>query len=458
MRHIKTIIMAGGRGTRLAACATKGGAPIPKPLMPVAGVPILEREINVLREQGFTDIVLTISYLGEQIREYFGDGSGESPVTGNPFGVHISYYEEQQPLGNAGALFYLCDQLTEDFLLLNADLLLDVDLSRLVAFHRKHGGLATLMTHANDHPYDSGLIVCSPDGTVERWLAKEDERPKYYRNCVNSGLHILSPEALTVSGIDPATVGRIDECTGKPRKVDLDRQILKPLAGTGKLFCYDSPEYVRDMGTPERLAQAEWDVKSGLVAAKSLRQKQRAIFLDRDGTINRYVGYLTKPEQFELLPGVAEAIRAINLSGYLCVVITNQPAVARGELTMEGLQEIHRKMETLLGEQGAYIDGIYICPHHPDKGFPGEVPELKVECACRKPKAGLLYQAAEDLHIDLASSWMIGDSWRDVACGKNGGTHTCLLSEDLEHPNESERTCQTLAEAVRKILEGKASS
>ena len=105
--------------------------------------------------------------------------------------------------------------------------------------------------------------------------------------------------------------------------------------------------------------------RAGLVRARNLRNKQRAIFLDRDGTINRYVGFLRDIEQFELLPGAAEAIRRINASGYLAIVVTNQPVIARGEVTREQLREIHDKMETLLGREGAYVDAIYYCPHHP---------------------------------------------------------------------------------------------
>lgn len=449
--------MAGGRGTRLADKSFWGDVVVPKPLVPIDGVPILERELQVLKEQGFTDIIITVSYLGDAIKSYFGDGSGVSPVTGESFGVIIKYFEEEQPLGNGGALFFLrANELREDFLLLNADLLFDVDLHRLVDFHHSHNALVTLLTHANDHPYDSGLIICDDKHMVKRWLTKEDVRPEFYNNCVNAGIHVISPKALDMSGINPNDVGKVDGSTGKAFKVDLDRQILKPLASRGGMYVYDSPEYVRDMGTPERLQQAEIDIRNKLVSNKSLRNVQRAIFLDRDGTMNKYKGYLTKLEDFELLPGVAEAVRMINLSGYLCIVITNQPAVARGELSLEELRVIHRKMETRLGEQGAYIDALYYCPHHPDKGFQGEVPELKIDCSCRKPKAGLLQLAATKYNIDLSKSWMIGDSWRDVECGKNGGTYTCeLMDEVKEETSKADMVCNDLLEAVNIILENR---
>jgi D,D-heptose 1,7-bisphosphate phosphatase len=225
----------------------------------------------------------------------------------------------------------------------------------------------------------------------------------------------------------------IRSVNGRKVKVDLDRQILKPLCGTGKMFCYDSPEYVKDMGTPERFNGVCADFAHGTVSAKNLKNKQKAIFLDRDGTINKYVGFLRDINDFELLPGVAEAIRKINASGYLAIVVTNQPVIARGEVTFDQLQEIHNKMETLLGQEGAYIDGIYFCPHHPDKGFEGEVPELKIDCDCRKPKPGMLLKAAEDFNIDLSQSWMVGDGENDVKAGLNAGCKTALIGQGKEN-------------------------
>ena len=403
--------MAGGRGTRITSVARD----IPKPMIKIGDKPVLEHELECLRSQGFTDIIITVSHLGHIIMDYFGDGSKVSPATGKPFGVHIEYYFEKEPLGNAGALFKIKEKFTEDFLLLNADALFDVDFNRFVDYHRQHGALVTLFVHANDHPYDSGLLVVDKDNYVQQWLTKEDARPQYYRNIVNGGLHVLSPKVLDVEINTP--------------KVDLDRQILKPLAGTEKMLCYNSPEYAKDMGTPERYYAACADYKSGKIQGKNLRNKQKAIFLDRDGTINKYVGYLRTPEQFELLEGVGEAIRKINFSGYLAIVVTNQPVIARGEVTVDGLQQIHNKMETMLGKEGAYLDGVYYCPHHPDKGFAGEVEELKIVCECRKPKAGLLLQAAKDFNIDLSQSWMIGDSENDVLAGKNAGCKTALIGE-----------------------------
>lgn len=443
---MKVVIMAGGKGTRISSVASD----IPKPMIKVEGIPVLEREIECLKNQGFDDIILTVSHLGNIIMDYFGDGSGNSPVTGEPFGVHIDYYFEEEPLGNAGALFKIEDKLTSDFLLLNADAMFDVDFNRFVAFHRKHGGLVTLFTHPNSHPYDSGLIIANKNGSVEKWLAKEDERPQYYRNRVNAGLHVINPEVLELVGINADSVGKVG-VDGKPVKVDLDRQLLKPLAGTGKIFCYDSPEYVKDMGTPERYYSVCKDCKEGKISAKNLKNKQKAIFLDRDGTINKYVGFLRNIDDFELIDGVAEAIRKINESGYLAVVVTNQPVVARGEVSFEELEEIHNKMETLLGKEGAYLDAIYYCPHHPHKGYEGERPELKIDCDCRKPKPGMLLKAAVDFNIDLSRSWMVGDGENDIQAGINAGCKTVLLSNGDESYGQTVRVT-SLAEFTHSLV------
>ena len=401
---MKTVIMAGGKGTRISSVAKD----IPKPMIKIGGKPVLEREIECLRDQGFTDIIITVSHLGKIIMDHFGDGS--------KFGVDIEYYFEREPLGNAGALFKIRDKLTEDFFLLNADSLFNVDFNRFLKFHKEHGGLVTLFTHPNSHPYDSGLIVTDSLGCVTDWLTKEDERPQFYNNRVNAGLHIISPKLL--------------EKEFDTEKIDLDRQLLKPLANTGKMFAYQSSEYVKDMGTPERYKSVCEDYKKGIAEAKNLKVPQKAVFLDRDGTINKYKGFLKDIDDFELLPGVTKAIKAINRSGYLAVVITNQPVIARGEVTHSELDMIHKKMETLLGKGGAYIDALYYCPHHPDKGYDGEIEELKIDCDCRKPKPGMLLKAAEDFNIDLSRSYMIGDGENDVMAARAAGCKAIKIETD----------------------------
>lgn len=439
---MKVVIMAGGKGTRIQDITSD----IPKPMIPINGVPVLEREIASLRNQGFTDLIITVSYLGSIIMDYFGDGS--------KFGVNIEYYNEKTPLGNAGALFKIKDLLTEPFLLLNSDTIFDVDFNRFINFHKVHGGLVTLFTHPNSHPYDSGLIIAKDNGKVEKWLAKEDQRPMYYKNRVNAGLHVIDPSIL--EGVDADKIGKVDETTGEIVKIDLDRQLLKPLAGQGKMFCYDSPEYVKDMGTPERFHQVETDFIAGRVEKKNLSKKQKAVFLDRDGTINVYKGFLKNIDDFKLISGIAEAIKIINASGYLAIVVTNQPVIARGEVTWDELEEIHNKMETELGKQGAYLDAIYFCPHHPHKGYKGEVEELKIDCNCRKPKPGMLLKAAEDFNIDLKRSYMIGDNENDVKAGIYAGCKSILINGEGTNQIDGDfgqiDTLESVKEFIQKYL------
>ncbi len=415
--------MAGGKGTRIASVRSD----VPKPMIQICGKPILEHQIDNLKACGLTDIILVIGYLGDKIKEYFGDGS--------KFGVNIEYFVEDHPLGTAGALFKM-SQLTEDFLLLCGDVIIDVDFNRFIAFHKEKKAWASLVAHPNGHPYDSSLLVTEidapktvggmPEDThrVIRWMAKEDERT-YYKNRVNAGVELISPELLkeTMKHFVP----RHPET---PDKIDLDRDVLKPNIPSGKIFAYDTPEYIKDMGTPDRFYETEKDIESGKVHARNLKNKQKAIFLDRDGTINKMVGFVTKPEQFELIEGAAEAIKAINKSGYLAIVVTNQPVIARGDCTFEELQTIHDKMETELGKMGAFVDAIYVCPHHTDKGFEGERPEYKCNCDCRKPKPGLLLQAVNNFNIDLSQSYMIGDSHRDVEAGDNAGVKASIKVEE----------------------------
>lgn len=434
---MKVVIMAGGKGTRIASVRSD----VPKPMINICGKPILEHQIDNLKACGLTDIILVIGYLGDKIKEYFGDGS--------KFGVNIEYFVEDHPLGTAGALFKM-PQLTEDFLLLCGDVIIDVDFNRFIAFHKEHKAWASLVAHPNGHPYDSSLLVTEidapksvggmPEDThrVIRWMAKEDERT-YYKNRVNAGIELISPELLkeTMKNFVP----RHPET---PDKIDLDRDVLKPNIPSGKIFAYDTPEYIKDMGTPDRFYETEKDIESGKVHARNLKSKQKAIFLDRDGTINKMVGFVAKPEQFELIEGAAEAIKAINKSGYLAIVVTNQPVIARGDCTFEELQTIHDKMETELGKVGAFVDAIYVCPHHTDKGFEGERPEYKCNCDCRKPKPGLLLKAAKDFNIDLSESYMIGDSHRDVEAGENAGGKKSIKVEE----NKKNGLLETIKEIV----------
>ena len=423
---MKTVIMAGGKGTRVSSIASD----IPKPMIPICGKPILEHQIECLKKNNLTDIILVIGHLGGYIKEYFENG--------RRFGCDIIYYDEIEPLGTAGAL-YKINNLSDDFILINGDIIFDIDFRRMINFHQEKNADVTLVVHPNSHPFDSAVIFSDGNNQVTRWLNKEDER-KYYKNQVNAGIHILSKKFLK-------------NCSQSKEKIDLDRDMLKPSISEGKIFAYSTPEYIKDMGTPERYAQVTSDIENGIVRQKNLSVKQKCVFLDRDGTINIFNDFITKPEDFELIEGAAEAIKKINSHGYLAIVITNQPVIARGEVDFETLDLIHMKMETELGRHGAYIDDLFYCPHHPDKGFPGERPEYKIDCDCRKPKPGLIFNAAKKYNIDLLRSYMVGDDMRDVNAGIKAGCIPVFLTNNKPVENlDNIKTLANLREFSEQLL------
>ena len=436
---MKAVIQAGGKGTRISEIT---GDVIPKPMLEISGYPILYHQMMNLKKNGITDITVIIGHLGNVIKDYFGDGK--------QFGLNISYVEEdpQKPLGTAGSLYFLKDKLKENFVFLLADVFIDIDFEKMELYHIANNADVTLLTHPNGHPFDSDLVV-EEGGVVKAFDYKSNDRTTYnYKNLVNAGVMIFSPS--------------IFKYLTELKKYNYEKDIIVPLINEGKVVSYKSSEYAKDMGTPERYRRVQEDYNSGICDAKNLANKQKAIFLDRDGTINEYVGFLRKEEDFRLIPGVSEAIKKINNSGYLAIVVTNQPVIARGEVTEEELEEIHKKMETLLGLDGAYIDDIYYCPHHPDKGFEGEIPELKIECDCRKPKTGMLEKAAREHNINLSSSIMIGDSTLDIKMAENAGMQSVLLKtgqkgEDGKYDVSPTLIAEDLNDAINKIICKKAS-
>lgn len=433
---MQAVIMAGGKGTRLAS-VTKD---IPKPMAPVDGKSLLEYQIENLKENGVDSIILVVGHLGNVIRDHFGDGSR--------FGVSINYYAEETPLGTAGALAKIKDRLEDTFFLVFGDLFININFDRFLKFHRTSNALITLFAHPNSHPYDSDIIITDDNSRVIGWSYKKDVRTEDYKNLVNAGLYVM--QKAVVDEID-----KIQAIKGED-KVDLEKELIIPLINGRPIYAYHSTEYVKDIGTPDRLKKVTSDYLHGVCEQRNLKYKQKCIFLDRDGTINRYVGFLRTVQQVELESSAAEAIKMINESEYLAIVVTNQPVIARGECSYEELNRIHNRIYTLLGKEGAYIDGLYFCPHHPDKGFEGEVPELKFDCDCRKPKIGMLKMAEAEFNADLANSWFVGDTTMDVQTGINAGMHTVLLQGG--DPNKGkyavtpEMRADNLFDAVKRIL------
>ncbi len=422
---MQLVILAGGKGTRL------GLTNIPKPMCDIAGKPLLERQIELAKSYGITEIFLLEGYLAEAISEYFRDGSR--------FGVKIHHIIEQEPLGTAGALSLLKKELKERFMVFYGDVVMDFDIKAMQNFDKTHGGCATLLVHPNNHPYDSDLLETDKDNKITAFLPKPHPEGMVYRNLVNAAIYILSP--------------KIFDYIEDNKMQDFGKDIFPRMLNCGEqIFAYHSAEYIKDMGTKDRLPQIYKDVKDGKVAKQNKRNARPAIFLDRDGVLIKDMDKSPTVKNFEMLPKTAEAVRKINQSGFLSIVITNQPMIAKGFVSFEDVEEVHKTLETALGQEKAYLDGIYYCPHHPEKGFPGERTELKIDCSCRKPKIGLFEQAAKDFNIDFSQSWMIGDRESDMQAGKNTGCKTILVGSTIKDSKFADFQFPALNSAIDFIL------
>jgi histidinol-phosphate phosphatase family protein len=345
-------------------------------------------------------------------------------------------------MGTAGSVKLAEDLIgdDEDFIVYYGDNLTNLDFDRLLAFHREKKALATVCMRPLPEGYRStSVITLEADNRVKVFLEKPplEELQKYEKEkrYINNGIYVLRKEVFRYI---PAG-----------RKYDFAKElfphIMKQDLG---LFGYPTEEYFREIGRIEKYKSFLEEVR-GL---SNIFEKRKAVFLDRDGVINANVNRLAKPEDFVMLPGVPEAIRRLNEAGYKVIMLTNQPDIAKGFVTFSEIGAIHDKMRGLLAKEGAHIDAVYICPHHPDKGFPGELPELKIDCDCRKPKPGLVLRAARENNIDLSSSWLVGDSNSDIAAGKAAGVRTILSSFGGGSGAKHERSISAKPEVVRQDL------
>ncbi|UCI29185.1 MULTISPECIES: HAD-IIIA family hydrolase [unclassified Mesorhizobium] len=432
----QAVVLAGGRGTRLRGRI----GDLPKSLASIGGKPLLEHQIVLAKQHGIERILILVNHAAEQIVEFCNQRKN--------WGIDVRCIDDGAPLGTAGAVLAVLDLLDDDFLTIYGDTMLDIDLTRFKCFHEKHkAAAATVFTHPNDHPHDSDLIETSEDGVVTAFHPYPRDPDCYYPNKVSAALYYIRKQALLRwrAAATPLDFGK-----------DLFPEMLR--AGA-EIRSYGSPEYIKDAGTPARLDKVCADFESGLIARASLTSPQKAVFLDRDGCINVDHGHIDRPERFELIEGAAAAIASFNRAEYRTIVVTNQPVVARGDCSVRDLRMIHNKMETELGRRAAFVDAIYFCPHHPDRGFIGEVEALKVRCNCRKPSTGLVDEAVQTFNIDRSQSWIIGDSSTDVALAKRSGIRSILVETgagglDSKYHVMPDYTVSDLFEAAKFILTG----
>ena len=401
---MQAVILAGGRGTRLASRLDGR----PKPLVDVDGVPLLERQILALAAQGVKEVVLLVNHAADQIAAHCAARNG--------FGLaRLQLVDDGEPRGTAGATLRCLPELRDRFLVVYGDTLFNINLARFLAAHERSGADATLFLHPNDHPHDSDVVEIDGAGWITAFHPKPHPNGVHRANLVNAAFYVVERSAL-------------EAWREAPTPCDFGRDLFPAMLAAGQpLLGYNSFEYIKDLGTPARLDKATAHLRRGIVARASLAVPQACVFLDRDGTLNLLRDYVRAPSDLVLLPGAAEAVRRLNEAEHRVAIVTNQPVLARGECTPEGMRAIHAKLDDALAEAGAFADRLHLCPHHPDAGFPGEVPTLKTVCDCRKPRPGMILAAARDLNADLARSWMVGDSTSDVAAARAAGVRAILL-------------------------------
>jgi histidinol-phosphate phosphatase family protein len=430
---VQAVILAGGKGTRLASRLNGR----PKPLIEIGGRPLLERQLGQLAAADVEEAIVLVNHEAGQIEAFLSERS---------FGqLRLSLIDDGTARGTAGAVMACLERLSERFLVLYGDTLFDIDIAAFAAAHARAEADATLFLHPNDHPADSDLVELDDQGRITAFHGYPHPPGAWWPNLVNAALYCVERSAIErYHGLEPP--------------LDFAKDLFpRMLADGARLNGYRSFEYIKDVGTPARVDKAERDLLSGAVARARRDRPQTAVFLDRDGVLNELRGYIRTPEDLELIRGAAEAVRALNRQGLRTVVVTNQPVLARGECTLSELRRIHAKLDVELGREGAYLDALFVCPHHPHSGFAGEVPALKIDCECRKPEIGLILKAAAELNIDLRQSWMIGDSTSDLLAARRSGLRSILVrtgegGRDGRCPAEPDFTADDLRAAVELIL------
>ena len=400
------VLLAGGFGTRLQSISIK-----PKPLVKINNIPIIIDQLNTIKENGFNDVLILLHYQKDKIIDYVKKNK--------PSGMNIEFHIEAIPRGTAGAVFDVLPFLKRNFILIYSDIFFRVNLKRFLNFHIKNKSDITPFVHPNDHPNDSDIVELD-DGVIKKLFKYPHPKNFYSNNLVMSGIFICSSQIFT-------QLANKDE-----DKLDMTKDLLIPSIKSNdyRIYGYKSTEYCKDMGTPKRLEEVKNDILKNKHNLSELHNPRTAIFFDRDGTILERCGYLVDINQIKFVTHLTESIKKINKNNDLALMVTNQPQLAQGKLTFQKLKKIHDYIEYKLGISGAIIDDIYFCPHHPDKGFDGEVVELKVKCRCRKPNIKLIKDAIKNYNIALNKSWFIGDSWRDMELARRVGLRSIFIKTE----------------------------
>ena len=397
------VLACGGFGTRLKEISND----TPKPLFPVAGKSTLERCIKQLENYNFKKVIITIGYKSKKFLKFIDE-------LNQKYKVDIDIYIEENPLGECGALWVIKDKLCKDFVFINGDLIFSIDFKKLCLFHRRLSSKLTLVTHTSDHPDDSDLVSVPNGNLVEKiFLKGQDRHSEKNAYLGNSGIFIINKEVLD----------KLKAPQEKDSKSVFHFIVKKVFELKINIYSYNTTENIKDMGTPKRLNLVAEDLSKGKVNRKNYTNIQKALFLDRDNTLIKCsIGqYVINKNQIEILSKNIEKIIPISLDYDLVCLVTNQPVIAMGKISLRELDEINSTLVKSCLSMGLKIDIVSFCPHHPHKGYEGEIEILKYDCFCRKPNPGQFFEQSFLRNINLKDSLMIGDSDYDLLAAQNAG-------------------------------------
>lgn len=387
---MEAIVLAGGFGTRLRPCVDD----LPKPLAPINGRPFLTYLLDYLYANGVHRAIISTGYMSEKIEEALGDRYR---------GMTVEYCREENPLGTGGAIKKALGMCRGKYAaVINGDTFYDVDLSEMQRLHESSGCPITLAAKKLPDVKRSGFLEIKNgrlSGFAEKGVSGE--------GLINGGIYFIDKNAL--DGIHE-------------EKFSFEKQVLEKLLMPVRVC--ESDAYFIDIGIPEEFARA--NAESGMLKS---RRKRKAVFLDRDGTLNVDTGHLYRTQDFEFLPDADKAVARMKEKGCLVIVVTNQAGIAKNLYKPEDVDALHGYIDSLLLEKHAVVaDGYYYCPHHPD----AVLEEYRAVCPCRKPEAGLILKAVSDfekigIEIDLENSVLAGNRRSDLLAGINAGIKNIIL-------------------------------
>ena len=421
------VILAGGKGSRLKKLLKNKS----KCLAIIDKKTILEKIYSILNKQNYNIIYIIINKTQTDIVNFIQKRK-----------LNIKIIFENLYLGDGGALSNLKSINNfekKKFIIINGDLLINFNFKKFLTFHNKNKSQLTLTCHPNDHPYDSDLLVSDKKNKLVKILSKPHKKNLIFKNLASAGIFIINGQLIKL-------------IPSKKQKFN-DHIIPLFLRNNSKIYTYHTIDFIKDIGTIDRIKMAT-KIEKSIKFKNSLKKNSTpAIFLDRDGVINEEINYKVEDPTL-LIPKTLAALKFINKSEYLSIIITNQPSIAKGFIKENELEFLHNKLETKLGMNAVYINDIFYCPHHPKKGFKGEIKKFKIICRCRKPKIGLILQAKKKYNINLKKSYFIGNSAADYLCAKQAQIKYINISKSGNVKNllDALKSNKKLARITQKLF------